>query len=100
MEKLFRYIVVISTVLFVVFWLLPYFDYLWLTEDELQLVSVDTYGSYIPNHPLIYCGLFAVWLALSIGLFFYVNVARTGFFVMTIFVTLANFFWGERMEKE
>ena len=97
MERLFRYIVAISTVSFLVLWLIPYFDYLWLSQEELRLVSVDTYGSYIPNHPLIYWGLFVIWLALSLGLFFYVRAARIGFFIMIIIAVLASFFWGFRV---
>lgn len=94
MRNLFRYVVAISTILFVVLWILPYFHYLWLTEEELNLAAAQGYGSYIPGHPLIYWGLFAAWLAVSIGLFFFVAIARTAFVFLLVATAVANFFWG------
>jgi len=97
MKNLFRYTVVISTVLFVMLWLLPYFDYLWLSEEQLNLALADGYGSYIPNHPLIYWSLFVAWFTISVGLFFFVTVARTAFFALLVITVLADFFWGFRV---
>ncbi len=97
MEKLFRLLVVSSIVILVVMWTIPYIDYMWLSEDELKLLDANGYGAYIPNGPLVYWGLFVVWLLLSIGLFFYSNMARIVFFVLIITTSMMEFFWGVRV---
>lgn len=97
MERLFKAIVAGSTVLFVIFWLLPFIDSLWLTDPEIRLLRADSLGSVIPNSPFIYWGMFSLWLLLSVGLFLYVRAARTGFLVMLILVSVANLFWGFRV---
>ena len=97
MATLFRYLVVISSVLFVAYWSLPYVDYNWLTEEELRLIGADGYGSIFPISLFIYWSMFVIWLTLSIGLFFYVRIARTGFLVFIIVSTCASFFWGFRV---
>ncbi|WP_074870823.1 hypothetical protein [Atopomonas hussainii] len=94
MKSIFRYIVAISTALFVVLWLLPFFDYLWLSPDELNLASADGFGSYIPSHIAIYWGLFIAWFINSIGLFFFSRIARTSFLILLVATTIASFFSG------
>lgn len=94
MKNTFRYIVAVSTVLFILLWCLPYFSYLWLTQEELQLAALSGYGRSFPNHPMIYWILFSAWLALSIGLFFFIRLARVGFLVMTVLFSIINFFNG------
>ena len=94
MIKLFRYIVVISTILMVVYWMLPFVDYLWLTGEELKLARYDGWGASIPNHPLIYWGVFTIWLAISVGLFFLVPIARPAFLIMQVATIVASLFWG------
>lgn len=98
MKNLFRYIVAISTLLFLILWLLPFFDYLWLSEEELSLLAATGYGSYIPNHPVIFWGLFVSWVAASLGLFFFIPFARTAFLVLVVVSSIANFFWGFRVD--
>ena len=92
--KLFRRLVVISTILFVILWMMPYVDYNWLSKDEARLANSDGYGSYIPKTPVIYLANFIVWLMLSVGLFFYMPIARTGFLVCIVVSLVADFFWG------
>jgi hypothetical protein len=94
MKSLFRYIVAISTALFVVLWLLPFFDYLWLSPDELDLAAAAGFGSYIPSHIAIYWSLFIAWLATSIGLFFFFPIARTSFLILLVVTAIASFFSG------
>lgn len=98
MEKLFRYLVVISTVFFIVYFLLPFFDHLWLSDDGRTLKNFDGYKSSIPSHLIIYWGIFSVWLVISIGLFFFVPVSRTAFLVMTVFGLLMSIFSGYRIQ--
>jgi hypothetical protein len=94
MEKTFRYVVVLSMVLFVLYWILPFIDYLWLTEEQLEFARYDTWGASIPNHPLIYWGVFTIWLVISAGLFFFVPIARAAFVIMQVISFVATFFWG------
>jgi hypothetical protein len=94
MIKLFRYVVVISTILMVVYWLLPFVDHLWLKEEELNLAGYDGWGASIPNNPIIYWGLFTIWLTISVSLFFLVPIARSAFVAMQVITLTASFFWG------
>ena len=73
---------------------MPLIDHLWLTQEQLNLARYDTWGSSIPNHPLIYWGMFTIWLVISIGLFFFVPFARTAFVIMQFISLVASFFWG------
>ena len=82
MDKIFRWIIVISTLLFIIAWLLPYYDYLWLSDEQLDLLSYDGSGSSIPSSPLIYWGWFFTWLTISVCLFFFVPIARKVFVIV------------------
>lgn len=97
MEKLFRYVVIISITLFVLYWLLPFVEHYWLTEEQLQVSNYANWGSYIPYHPVIYWGLFVIWIVISVGLFFFVRLARTAFVIMNVLTIAAGFFWGFRV---
>lgn len=94
MRELFRWIVVVSTGLFVLVWLLPFFDYRWLNQDELDVLSCAGQGSVLPSNVFIYWGLFVLWLIVSIGLWFFVAAARTAFLSLLIITSIASFFWG------
>jgi len=94
MGKLFRYIIVFSTTLVVIFWVLPFVDYLWLNEEQLEFARYDTWGSSLPSNAIIYWGLLSIWLLIALGLFLFVPIARTAFVVMQLITIFASFFWG------
>jgi len=94
MNKLFRYIVAISTVLFIVTWFLPYYDYMWLTEEELNLANANMANSYIPNTATFFWVQSIIWVAVSIGLFLYIPIARTAFLILMVLSFIAVFFSG------
>ncbi len=94
MEKPFRFLVATSVLLVVAYWLLPYVDAAWLPEDELKLLQADGYKSLIPRHPLVYWGLFSAWIFLSIGLLFFMKIARTAYFGLLVLMSLADPFFG------
>ncbi|MCW8826205.1 MAG: hypothetical protein OQK78_07250, partial [Gammaproteobacteria bacterium] len=94
MEKLFRYIVVISTVLFVFLHILPFIDHMWLTEKELDLAAYDAWGANLPTNIYFYWGNLSVWVTIFIGLFFYIPVSRTAFVIMLVLTSIASFFYG------
>ncbi len=94
MTTAFRYLVSISAILYVVFWIFPYLDYKWLNEDELTILSANYYGSIIPLNDFVDWGLFVAWIILYIGLWFYIRAARTAFLIFAAITSVANFFWG------
>lgn len=79
MEIIFRYLVVISASLTVLFWGMPYFDYMWFSDEQLNLLDQNGLGAVIPGGDFTYWGTLLVWLLLSVGLFFYNGIARVGF---------------------
>ena len=79
MTTAFRYLVSISAMLYVVFWIFPYFDYKWLNENELTILSANYYGSVIPLNDFIDWALFVAWVILYIGMWFFIRAARTAF---------------------
>ena len=99
MDKIFRTIVVTSAILFLIVTLLPFIDYLWLTNDQLELLAYDGWDSIIPNNQFIYWLLTIIWLIISVGLFFFIRIARTAFLIMQITVFIASFFWGIRISS-
>lgn len=96
LQQIFRGLVLISIVLFIFFWLLPFLN-LNFSEDEKNILAWYGYGSYIPESNLINWGLFAVWLFLSIGIFFFNRLARSGYLLLIIITTILSFFWGFRI---
>jgi len=94
MKQLFRFIVVISTLLYVIFWFLPYVDYLWLTEYEIELASAEGYGGYIPQSLVLAWAQLIIWVVISVGLFFFIPLARTAFVLMLVITAITNFLWG------
>ena len=79
MNIIFRMIIVISIIIFCLEWILPFFDYLWLEQADLDLLNWSGHKSMITISPLIYWSMFAIWIFLSVGLFFYYKLARTLF---------------------
>ena len=97
MVRLFRALVLTSTFLFVVIGFMPFFNHLWLTPDQLHVLSYDGAGSLIPAHPLLYWGQMVLWVVVSVGLFFFISIARTAFLVLNVISVVATFFWGFRI---
>ncbi len=97
MINLYRYLIVISVLLYVIFWLLPYFDYIWLNQEELSLASYNNFSSYI-NHGIMKSlswVVFFVWMFIYLGLFFFIKIARSLFFMILIVEnTIFNLLFG------
>ena len=84
MESIFRYLVVISAALTILFWGMPYIDYMWFSIEQIHLLDQSGLGTVIPVSDVLYWGILFIWLVLSVGLFFYNPLARTGFIVFYI----------------
>ena len=94
MEKLFRYLVVCTTLLYILYWCLPYFDYHWMSNEEIDLANYNTWGAILPNHLIIHWGIFISWVLVSIGLFFFIPIARILFVIMQVTTTVLSLFMG------
>ena len=94
MEKLFRSLIIINAVLSTLFWSMPLIDYMWLSNDQIYLLDQAGFGAFIPNSIFVYWLTLSVWLALFLGLFFYIKVARTGYVIMAFVTFVISFFYG------
>lgn len=96
MILLFRYLVVISFFLYTIFWFLPYFHYLWLNQEELNLLSYNSFNSIINFNILDYLSIIILlgWYLVSLGLFFFIKIAKSLFLFMIILNLLLSIFEG------
>ncbi|MDO3387776.1 hypothetical protein QWI17_18175 [Gilvimarinus sp. SDUM040013] len=97
MESIFRGLVVFAAVLSLIFWSMPYFDYMWLSNEQLYLLDQDGFGAVIPTSHLTYWGTLVVWLVLLIGLFFFNRFARIGFVAFYFFSVVLGLCYGLRI---
>lgn len=81
MIAIFRLLVVIQALLTALYWLLPYFDYHWLSVDELLVLEESGTGAVFIAGSSFAWTIFTVWMALSLGLYFFVRLAREAFVV-------------------
>lgn len=84
MNGIFRTIVVVATGAFILEWTLPFYDYLWFDQEELDLLSWAGHKAIISPPLLVYWLMFAAWLVLSVGLFFYIRLARSLFVIYMV----------------
>ncbi|WP_445358550.1 hypothetical protein [Microbulbifer sp. ANSA005] len=94
MGSLFRILVVAGALLAIVFWSMPFIDYMWLSNDELQILDLGGFGSKLPQSEAYYWFTLLLWLVISAGLYFYKKNARTAFVVCLIVFTFAGLFAG------
>lgn len=93
-ERLFRVLVVISTLLTVILYLLPVGDHLWLTDEQLAVASWSGWGAKVPDGEIIYWTWFSIWMTTNLGLYFYKHIARTAFAILLPFSALYQLFDG------
>ena len=94
MESIFRILVVGGALLAIVFWAIPYFDYMWLSNEEMQILDLGGFGSKLPASDLYYWVTLILWLVISAGLYFYINIARVAFVVCMVLFTVIGLFDG------
>ncbi len=76
MTTLFRLLIVVSTLIFLVSLALPYFDWRWLTEWQISMVHEAGYDAIVYVSMTIYAPLLIAFLVSSIGMFFFQAWAR------------------------
>lgn len=97
MESIFRKLILLTILLTVAGWVMPYIDYLWLSQNQITLLNQSGFDAIIPGNDIIYWFTFLVWVAVSLGLYFYINIAKPIFFIVWA-VSLALIpFYGTRV---
>ncbi|OUR63843.1 hypothetical protein A9Q79_08800 [Methylophaga sp. 42_25_T18] len=94
MESIFRPLVLFSIILTIVFWLTPYFDYVWLSDVEIELLDQGGLGAVFESSDLDYWGTLFTWVLLSFGLYFYVRLAKPAFVAFYILNFVLTPFYG------
>ena len=73
---------------------MPYYDYLWLSQYEIDFLSNNGAQAVVVIPDIAYHFLMLSWVASSIGMFFYINLARKAFALILIFTVLLSPFLG------
>lgn len=97
MLSIYRLTIVISTILWLILLFLPYFDLVWYTEDEINLLAWDGWNRKLVMSNATYWFICSLWLSSSITLFFTVKYSREFFLFLVCSTTLVSFFWGFRV---
>ena len=97
MTQLFRSIVIISTALTIVFYGLPYIDYMWYSNEQLYLLDQDGLDATFTSNDYIYWGLLITWVLLAIGLYFFNKFSRACFSVLILITLLSSLLYGVRV---
>ena len=94
MVKIFRILVVLSTISYACFIIAPYIDYSFLTEKEIDVLSWDGYSAaYIFPEWLEWLSIL-VWIPLAIGMYLFNPIARKIYLVLTIVFFVDALFTG------
>ena len=96
-NRLFRTLIFSAALLHILLWLEPFIKHPWSESLDVWLLDFDGYGAALPYNPVLYWCLFASWLLILVGLFFYVAAARTGLVVLTITSIALSIAWGVRL---
>lgn len=96
-NRVFRTLISAAVLLHALLWLEPFMTHPWSENLDVWLLDFDGYGAALPYNPVLYWCLFASWLLILAGLFFYVAAARTGLVVLTITSIALSIAWGVRV---
>lgn len=99
MKKLFRILVIVSTVFYIVWFFSPYFYHLYLSDEVINVIAYTGYGSILPNGPYTYIPIFIISMVIAIGLYLFKPWARTSFVVLYAIFILASPFWGLNIQS-
>jgi hypothetical protein len=94
---LFRALVVTAAALHGFLWLAPVFGPGRIAGFDAWLLNFDGYGASIAYSPVLYWCLFASWLLVLTGLFFYIPAARAGLVILLVITTGLGLAWGIRV---
>jgi len=94
MERIFKNLILASTLLTVIFWVLPLYNYANFSEEEFNVLSWAGFGASIPSNDLIYWSILVIWLITNLGLYFFVKPFKAIFTILLIITGILNLFWG------
>ena len=94
MHLIFRVLVSLAMIATALFWSMPYIDYMWYPTDQLSLLDQNGLGASLHTGIIFYWFELGLWLIVSLGLFFYIPIARTAFIVLYLALTPLIFFSG------
>jgi len=94
LSQIFRVLVLVTMVTTTLYWVMPYIDYMWYPRDQLVLLDQGGMGASFPSSEIFYWLQLVLWLFVSLGLFFFINVARTAFVVLYVVTTILGFLYG------
>jgi len=94
MVKIFRILVILSTISYACFIIAPYIDYSFLTEKEIDILSWDGYQAvYILPEWLVWISIL-IWIPLTIGMYLFNPIARKIYLVLIIMFFIDTLFAG------
>jgi len=94
LKSFFRILVVVSTVLFITTWAIPFFGAVLLSEEELKIYNIFGYKAILPLGETFFWVLLSFWVVIFVGLFLFIKIARTGFVIFLLFTLFLNLFLG------
>ncbi len=94
MIKLFRSLVVVSSLSYFLFLGSWYLFTPYLSEDVLAVLTWTGYGAIIQLPPFVSWALVLFWLLIAIGMYFFNSTARLLYLVFTIFFILTTPLYG------
>lgn len=77
--SMFRTLIVLNIVLFLISVVLPLIDGAWLSEKELDVLSYMGYEAYLSLPTFLLWGIMLGWLIVMLGMFKFYSIARTAF---------------------
>jgi hypothetical protein len=96
-KTLFKSTIVIGTVAYIAFFFLPY-SYGYLDYELGNLLAYSGYGALIEQNTIFTYALFVAWIAVAVGIFLFISIARTAFLFLVIFSTALSPLFGAQVE--
>ena len=76
------------------YWAMPFIDFMWYPDEQLALLDQGGLGASLPTSEAFYWFQLSLWLLISVGLLFFINIARTAFVVLYVLATISGLFYG------
>jgi hypothetical protein len=73
---------------------MPYFDYMWFSNEQLYLLDQSGMGAIFEGNDFIYWGTLVAWLISSVGMYFFIPLARILFALLSISGVLLSLVYG------
>ncbi|MBT8062039.1 MAG: hypothetical protein KJO85_05100 [Gammaproteobacteria bacterium] len=96
--EIFRGLIVTSTVLYIAYYILPFVDSDFLSEQSLIVLSWARHGALVPFPVWLDYSMFVIWIGSAVGMYFFVPLARSVFVWIYIVLTALTPFFGLNVE--